>query len=486
MADAPLQTSVVNGVRTNTYNVTVPVDHSKDNGPSEMLRIFVREVILEKDAATANKKEALLWLQGGPGFPATRPTFPLSGWMDAASKKGFRIFLLDQRGTGMSSPITPASLQRRFSNLSSPAGAQAAASFLTHFRADSIVHDCEVVRKNILGPEAKFTLLGQSFGGFCILSYLSLFPDSIERCLFTCGLAPVLQPPDEVYTATFRRLATRNRRYYERYPGDVVLVRDIASYIRDQGPIALPSGGLLTLRRFLMTGLELGSAGGLEELHFIMEGAWSEASGEPGDQRYLSAQFLNAMDRIFDFETNPIFWMLHEAIYCNGPGISSQWAASRVKSTLELTGAPYNLFNADNAGGSSGKPHLEESSLPLEDQQTPIYFSGEMVYPWMGDGDFAALAPLRGVAEILAQKNDWPELYDIEGLRGVSNKVPCAALISYDDMYVEREFSEQTAELMNCKVWITNEFQHGGIRDEGARVFNTVLGIANGEIAIPS
>ena len=49
----------------------------------------------------------------------------------------------------------------------------------------------------------KITLLGQSFGGFCILSYLSYAPEAIERALFTCGLAPVGQSADAVYTATY-------------------------------------------------------------------------------------------------------------------------------------------------------------------------------------------------------------------------------------------------------------------------------------------
>lgn len=36
-----------------------------------------------------------------------------------------------------------------------------------------------------------------------------------------------------------------------------------------------------------------------------------------------------------------------------------------------------------------------------------------------------------------------------------------------EDMYVEREFSEDTARLLGpacLKVWLTNEFQHSGIR----------------------
>jgi pimeloyl-ACP methyl ester carboxylesterase len=498
----------------------------------------VREVLAEKDAdeEASNNLPALLYLQGGPGFQAARPTFPLSGWMDAAVKKGYRVLLLDQRGTGMSAPITPASLQRRFGDLSDEGNAAAAADFLSLFRADAIVRDCEVVRRRLCGDDAKLTLLGQSFGGFCILTYLSLFPASLERCCFTFGLAPVGRTADEVYGATFKRMATRNRRFYERYPGDVRRVREIARHLRDQerkgggaaekekdkdgkggGAVRLPSGGRLTLRRFLTSGLALGSADGYERLHFILEDAWSECDGGEGGgsgERVLSASFLKAMDDLHGFETNPIYWLLHESIYVDGPfaggsnplGAPSRWAADRVRSALDpsvtassssssnVAGGqqqlPFSLFDADAVlDATAGKEEGEgESSLP------PIYLSGEMVYPWMGDGDFAALTPLRRVAELLAEKDDWPALYDREALRGVANAsnkvggkgVPVAALISYDDIYVERAFSEETADLLGAKVWVTNEFQHSGLRDCPARVFDTLLAMTKGEVALPS
>ena len=79
-------------------------------------------------------------------------------------------------------------------------------------------------------------------------------------------------------------------------------------------------------------------------------------------------------------------------------------------------------------------------------------------------------------------------LYNVEALRtiGVEGKIPCAPLISYDDIYVERHFSEETADLINCKVWITNEFQHSGLRDCPSRVFTTLLQMSIGEVALPS
>jgi hypothetical protein len=46
-------------------------------------------------------------------------------------------------------------------------------------RADSIVRDAEVVRHALVPKDTlggRWTILGQSFGGFCCLTYLSIAP----------------------------------------------------------------------------------------------------------------------------------------------------------------------------------------------------------------------------------------------------------------------------------------------------------------------
>lgn len=60
-----------------------------------------------------------------------------------------------------------------------------------------------------------------------------------------------------------------------------------------------------------------------------------------------------------------------------------------------------------------------------------IIYAGEMVFPWMFD-EFAELKPFKEVAHLLAHKEDWPNLYDIESLKG--NDVPVAAACYYEDM----------------------------------------------------
>lgn len=469
-----VESTLVNGVRTRSHVIPVPLDHSAPNG--EQVDVFVREVLLEKHEQSEQDLPCLLYLQGGPGFPAGRPTFPLSGWMARAAAEGFRILLLDQRGTGMSTPVTPVSLERLCPADLVDREERAAwqAAYLAHFRADSIVHDCEVVREAFGG--GKLTLLGQSFGGFVILTYLSLFPQSLERCLFTFGLAPVLRSAEEVYRATYERMRVRNQRFYQRYPQDVGKVLAIARFLQKReaegDPVALPSGGRLTVRRFQMSGLALGSLDGLERLHFLLEDAWAEVPAGSAAGAELSTAFLHAMDALHAFETNPLYWLLHEAIYVDGPGSASRWAAARVQHELPQP-SPFDATHVLSLDGT------------VAGEEQPLYLTGEMVFDWLAE-DFSALAPLQRTAELLAQRDDWPALYNRAAL--ANTQVPCAALISYDDIYVERAFSEETAALLGpkCKLWISNEFQHSGLRDCPVRVFDTLLGMAKAEIALPS
>ena len=68
----------------------VPLDHANPSGPT--LTVFTREVA-DPDGLD---RPYLVFLQGGPGFEATRPTSPPSGWLKRALAD-YRVLLLDQR-----------------------------------------------------------------------------------------------------------------------------------------------------------------------------------------------------------------------------------------------------------------------------------------------------------------------------------------------------------------------------------------------------
>lgn len=390
----------------------MPLDHEQTDG--ERITVFAREVA----DPSGRERPFLLFLQGGPGHEAARPTRHPSapGWLDRALQD-FRILMLDQRGTGRSTPV--GSLSNR-----TP---QEQAEYLTHFRADSIVRDAEWVR-NTLGVQ-RWSVLGQSFGGFCVVTYLSLAPEGLREAFVTGGLPPLGRHVDEVYTATYRRVLERNRRYYERYPVDRARVHEILERLAAEN-LRLPSGDRLTARRFRQLGNLLGMSDGAEHLHYIVE--------LPPD----SPAFLHDVEAAMSFARNPLYALVHEACYADG--CATRWSAERL--------------------------------LPSEYESGEL-FTGEHVYSWMFE-DYGALAPLRDTAEILAQR-EWPRLYDPERLR--RNDVPAAAAVYAEDMYVERAFSEETAALIRgLRTWITNEYEHNGLRADGGRILDRLINLARG------
>ncbi|CAI9764182.1 unnamed protein product [Fraxinus pennsylvanica] len=109
----------------------------------------------------------------------------------------------------------------------------------------------------------------------------------------------------------------------------------------------------------------------------------------------------------------------------------------------------------------------------------PVLFTGEMIFPWMFD-EILALRPFKEVAQLLAEKKDWPPFYDIATLN--NNKVPVAAAVFYEDVYVNFKLSMDTAsQIAGIRLWITNEYMHSGLRVGGGRVLDHLLGMLNGK-----
>lgn len=419
------------GLNLTGHEFVLPLNHARPD--EKTIRVFAREVV----AIDKERRDDLPWIvffQGGPGFPAGRPETN-SGWIKRAVQD-YRVLLLDQRGTGLSTPVTHQTL----SEIKSPA---AQAEYLSHFRADSIICDAELIRKQILGGK-KWIGMGQSFGGFCMCTYLSLAPEGLDGALITGGIPPIGEPVDDVYRATYRRVLEKNKRYFARYPDDADIVKKVFEHL-SKHEVSTPQGERISPRRIQQLGLNFGFSSGFEKIHYALEQAFVEIAGAP----QINYAFTRATDTLLDFNTNPIYSLLHEAIYCEGN--ASNWSAERVRGEF---------------------PEFELNGNP-----TP-YFTGEMIYPWMFD-EYNCLRPLKETAEILAAKEDWPKLYDLDVLR--QNTVPAVATIYYEDMYVETQYSDHIArQIPNLKIWVTNEFEHSGIRDDGERILDRMLGMLKG------
>jgi pimeloyl-ACP methyl ester carboxylesterase len=396
--------------------------------------VFAREVV-----AVGKEQADLPWLvffQGGPGGQSPRPG-SRSGWIARATEE-YRVLLLDQRGTGRSTPVNRQTLPQ----IGSP---EQQAAYLMHFRADSIVRDAERIRALLIGDQP-WSALGQSYGGFCLLTYLSFAPAGLREVFFTGGLAPLDRTADAVYRMTYRRVREQNRRYFERYPADQQRLQAIVAHL-EANDVRLPDGDRLTPRRLQYLGMALGTSDGFEQIHYLIDQAFVEDSA--GKQ--LCDTFLYGLLNALTFASGPLFAVLHEPIYCQGAG--AHWAAERIR-------AEYPEFNIATG--------------------TPFAFTGEMIYPWMFEED-STLRPFRAAAEILAHHEDWPALYDMAQLQ--ANQVPCAAAVYADDMYVELAYSEETGRaLRGCRMWITNEYQHNGLRADGERILGRLIAMVRGEV----
>ncbi len=389
----------------------IPLDHTAQDGPT--ITVFSREVA-DPDGLD---RPYLVFLQGGPGGEATRPTAPPTGWMKRALRD-YRVLLLDQRGTGRSTPVgdipgdTP----------------EAQARYLTHFRADSIVRDAEWIRRE-LGVE-RWSILGQSFGGFCSLTYLSVAPDGLREAFITGGLSPIGRPPDDVYAATWQRVIEKNEAYYERYPDDRQRLAAIARRLEDED-LRLPTGDRLTSRRFRQLGLKLGMSDGWELIHHVAE--------LPFGSRGFLHDLIDGAGR---FERNPLYATLHESSYADG--FATRWSAQRTMPDV-----------------------VEERG----------YLTAEHVFPWMWE-DYAGLRLHRDAATILAD-HPWPKLYDADRL--AHNEVPVAATVYSHDLYVERDLAVETARrVRGLRTWETDEFEHNGLRADGERVLGRLIDMVRG------
>ena len=356
--------------------------------------------------------------------------------------RGYRFLCFDHRGMGLSTTVTADSVLAQ-------GDVKAQVTYLKHFRADNAVRDLEAIRRVLTSGQPtekrKWSIWGQSYGGFVALTYLSYYPQGLREVFSTGGLAPITQKsPDEVYRRLFIKLAERNQKYYAKYPEDRQRMRAVMSYLHrmktedgEDDAIRMPAGGILTPDRFRSIGISFGAHGGLDDVHNTV----LRAANDLEVFGYLSRPTLSKIESWDAFDNQCIYAVLHEPLYCQGT--APNWSADRM------------LYEARNAAF-----HQDET----------VFFFGEMVFPH-DLKTYPELQRLAPAAEALAQAADWPNLYDIEQLK--QNDVPVYAAIYVDDMYVDFGFAKETSCIVrNCKTYITNILYHDAVRsrtDEIAR-----------------
>ncbi|CZR65926.1 related to proline iminopeptidase [Phialocephala subalpina] len=395
----------------------VPLDHSSPS--HRTIRIFARSAtryslpihpLSSPESIKASQKPWLLWLQGGPGGAC--PTPQSQACTHIFLDHGYQVLHVDQRGTGLSTPVTAATLALQ-------GDVQQQADYLKLFRADSIVRDAEAIRKVLTAeyPEElkRWTIYGQSFGGFCAFTYLSFHPEGVQDAFVSGGVPPIGKSVDEVYSKLFIQAKKRNKAYYTKFPMDVKRVYKLVEHFDSKGGLPMPSGGVMTGKRFLLLGMNFGSKGGIQSVHDLV----LKMSSELEHFGFITRPSLSSFEGSTNFDDNAIYAILREAIYCDGK--SSNWAAERMSSSFPE-------FSLGNKTASKDQP---------------LYLPGGMVFPFMFDV-CPELQQLKDVAHLLATFENWPKLYDEEQLK--RNKVPLYVASFVDDAYVDFKFVQETLE----------------------------------------
>ena len=415
-------------VLTGDHLLEVPLDPLDPVDPLDLrredptIRVYAREVrapdLVDEDLPY------LLFLQGGPGGRSPRPGADGPGWLAWALRR-YRVVLLDQRGTGLSTRQDRHALRGL-----DPA---ATAERLAHFRADAIVQDAEALRRHLLGDEP-WTVLGQSFGGFCVWTYLSFAPQGLRAAYVTGGIPPVGVHLDDVYRATRRAVDRRTAELDEDHPEARAVLADVARHLLDGADERLPTGERLTVGRLQEVGHVLGSAGGPDLVARLAEDAWA------APYRRLSDTFLTDVAAQVSYATAPLYAVLHEAC-CGEPGVVTAWSSDRVRA----------------AEGPPREP--VDGLLPL---------TGENVYRDSVRAD-PALLPMADVADLLAERRWDRPLYHRDRL--AANTVPVVACVYERDMYVDPGLSRATAETTGSVTVVDDaDHHHDGLRRNGPEI----------------
>jgi hypothetical protein len=286
-----------------------------------------------------------------------------------------------------------------------------------------------------------------------------MYPQSLAEVLMTGGLPPGILAPcsaEDVYRRTFQRVLGQNAKFYARFPAAGHRACQVVAYLMSQpnGSITTPAGNTLSPRSFQLLGLHtLGFSHGLERLNFLLESALDPATGA------ISQRFMKDFDTAMAWDTNPLYALLHESIYCQGA--SSRWAAHRVRET---------------------ECKDEFDAVKALNEGKPIQFTGEMVFPWMFD-EFKELRRIKAAAELIANETNWNNLYDVDVL--ANNTVAVAAASYFEDMFVDFELAQETARsIKGIRQFVTNEYLHDGIKESGAAIFDKLLNMARGGVLL--
>merc|ERR1712194_864598 len=220
-------------------------------------------------------------------------------------------------------------------------------------------------------------------------------------------------------------------------------------------------------------------------LHSLINSAFLN-NNEDEHELILLRGFIKDIDTQQVFDEYPLYFLLHESIYADGKNTATDWAANRALQTL---------LEQNNSEWDYKITAYSNNDNTNENKNTPVLFYGEMIFPWMCN-DYAQLGGngMTKLASSIATKTNWDDLYNIQNIKQAlqSKKSKACAAVYVDDMYVDFNECQKVLSrvdggpLQYCKPWITNEYQHSGLRDDGSVIFDTLWKMAHGCKQLPS
>ena len=389
---------------TREHEIEVPWDRSKPELGT--FTLFTRELYADESLPP------LLFLQGGPGNPAPRM---VQGWIPEALKH-YRVFLLDERGTGRSGKIdkgTPELIRPEI---------------LSKLACPDIVADAEDLRRH-LGFDT-WDVLGNSFGALCTASYLSYAPESLNRAFLTGALPHLGWTADEYNSLTLDLVDQRCQEFYDAVPFAEQTIRDVCAHL-DRTEEFLPTGERLSANRFRFIGVALGAEYGFTMLANLLESPFYP------DRKRLRKDFLAGVASLISTEQNPLWPVVHVTMI----GASDAVGQSRLDAD-PTSPEPYYLL-----GNHFFRHHFAEDP---------------------------ALTSCKDAVDALADTDPAP-LFDAAQL--AVNQVPATVALYERDMFVPFPMAEKIAESIdNLNVWTHPEWDHDAIYNHGDELFRAVHG----------
>lgn len=397
----------------------------------------------------------LLYLCGGPGADNPPCRVPeMNRWL---LQKGYSILYVDYRGCGESSPVRSRTLTQRC------VGSDAKrAHFISLFCQDNIVRDLEAIRHclaKIVSPSThiKWTILGQSYGGYISLTYLSMYPEGLEEVFITGGLPPCGMNINDYFRIEYKDIVAQNKAWYAAYPDADSLVRRLLYLVTSIGPknIQMTGRGYMTSQKLLTLGRQFGSKVGFSEVYQLL----CEIDEDLTTNRRLSAKTINKFEGILHVDERPLYPILLEQTWCSGG--KTGWAAERI--AREIPGFEYLQTDTD---GNYPDPWLTPTDQP-------IYFTANAYCRFHFD-THEELIDLKSTVEILAE-HEWDCPYDFDKLSANPLNVPVYAISFEKDMHLDVGVAAKTAGMVGGLRLVIDPGWHQDIRYKPAEVLENLF-----------